>query len=620
MNKKQKKQLKQIIVGTILFILCLIVFSVTPLKNLPRYIQVIPYIVTYLVLGFDVLKKSIKNIGNGQVFDENFLMCIAGIGAFCLGEFHEGVAVMLFFKVGEFFEKYAVNKSRKSISNLMDIRPDVATVEIDGKLTQVDPESVAIGDTIIVSAGEKIPIDGTIIEGSSSVDTSAITGESVPRNIKVGDTAISGFINLSGTIKIKTERDFSNSTVSKILDLVENASSKKAEAEKFITKFARYYTPIVVILALAIAVLVPLIAHQSFNTWMYRGLTFLVISCPCALVISVPLGFFGGIGGASDNGILIKGSNCLETLAKVDTIAFDKTGTLTEGVFQVTDIQPNGDISKDTLLELTAYAESFSNHPVSTSLKKAFGKDILVERVSNATEIAGKGVSAIVDDSTIYVGNFQLMQSINVECSTPNAVGTIVHVATDNQYLGYIVVSDVVKPKTKDTMQRLKSLGIQKTLMLTGDLKPVAEEISKQVGVDEFHAELMPQDKAKIVENYKNQGKTILFAGDGINDAPVLALSDVSVAMGGLGSDSAIEISDIVIMNDDISKVADSINIARRTLNIVRQNIIFAISIKVIVLILGAVGIANMGLAIFADVGVSVLAILNAMRTLRFKS
>lgn len=619
MNKKQKKQLKQIIMGTVLFIVCLIVFNVTPLKNLSRYVQVIPYIVTYLVLGLDVLKKSIKNIGNGQLFDENFLMCIAGIGAFCLGEFHEGVAVMLFFKVGEFFEKYAVNKSRKSISNLMDIRPDVATIEVDGKLTQVDPQNVAIGDTIIVSAGEKIPIDGTVIEGDSSVDTSAITGESVPRNIKVGDTAISGFINLSGTIKIKTQKDFSNSTVSKILDLVENASSKKAEAEKFITKFARYYTPIVVILALIISVLVPLIVHQSFSTWVYRGLTFLVISCPCALVISVPLGFFGGIGGASDNGILIKGSNCLETLAKVDTIAFDKTGTLTEGVFKVTDIQPNGNISKDELLELTAYAESFSNHPVSTSLKDAFGKDILVERVSNATEIAGKGVSAMVDGFNVYVGNSQLMQSINIECDNPNAVGTIVHVATDNQYLGYIVVSDVVKPKAKDTMQRLKFLGVQKTIMLTGDLKSVAEEISKQVGVDEFHAELMPQDKAKIVESYKNKGKTILFAGDGINDAPVLALSDVSVAMGGLGSDSAIEISDIVIMNDDISKVADSINIARRTLNIVKQNIIFAISVKVIVLILGALGIAHMGLAIFADVGVSVLAILNAMRTLKFK-
>lgn len=620
MNRKQKKQLKQIIIGAILFVICLIVSNFTPFGSLPKYIQAIPYIITYLVLGYDVLIKSVRNIGNGQVFDENFLMCIAGIGAFCLGEFHEGVAVMLFFKVGEFFEKYAVNKSRKSISSLMDIKPEVATIELDGKLTQVDPETVPVGDIIIVSAGEKIAIDGTIIEGSSSVDTSAITGESVPRDVKVGDKAISGFINLNGTIKIKTEKAFSDSTVSRILDLVENASSKKAEAEKFITRFAKYYTPIVVCLALAIAIFMPLLTGQEFSKWIYRALTFLVISCPCALVISVPLGFFGGIGGASDNGILIKGSNCLENLAKVDTIAFDKTGTLTEGVFKVTEIQPIGDISKDKLLEITAYAESFSNHPVSNSLKDAYGKEISIERVSNAKEIAGKGVSVEVDGSTIYVGNALLMKSIDIECNTPKTVGTIVHVANNSEYLGYIVVSDVVKPKAKDTMQKLKSLGVEKTVMLTGDLKLVAEEISKEVGVDEFHAELMPQDKAKIVESYKNQGKTILFAGDGINDAPVLALSDVSVAMGGLGSDSAIEISDIVIMNDDISKVADSIKIAKRTLSIVKQNIVFAISVKIIVLILGAVGIAHMGLAIFADVGVSVIAILNAMRTLKFKS
>lgn len=620
MNKKQKKQLKQIIIGAILFVICLIVSKFTPFENLPKYIQVIPYVVTYLVLGLDVLKKSIKNIGNGQVFDENFLMCIAGVGAFCLGEFNEGVAVMLFFKVGEFFEKYAVNKSRKSISSLMDIKPDIATIEVDGKLTQVDPESVSIGDTIIVSAGEKIPIDGTIMEGSCSVDTSAITGESVPRDIKVGDKAISGFINLNGTIKIQTEKAFSDSTVSRILDLVENASSKKAEAEKFITKFAKYYTPIVVCLAVVIAILVPLITGQAFSKWVYRALTFLVISCPCALVISVPLGFFGGIGGASDNGILVKGSNCLENLSKVNTIAFDKTGTLTEGVFKVTEVHSVGSLSEDELLEVTAYAESFSNHPVSNSLKDAFGKEISIERVYNAKEIAGKGVSADVDGKTIYVGNTKLMQSIGIKCDTPNAVGTIVHVATKDNYLGYIVVSDVVKPKAKDTMQKLKSLGIEKTIMLTGDLEPVAKEISKQVGVDEFHAELMPQDKAQIVEDYKKKGKTILFAGDGINDAPVLALSDVSVAMGGLGSDSAIEISDIVIMNDDISKIADSIKIARRTLSIVKQNIVFAISVKVLVLILGAIGIAHMGLAIFADVGVSVIAILNAMRTLKFKS
>lgn len=619
MNKKQKKQLRQLIIGAVLFIVCLLLSHFTPLGNAPKYIQVIPYVITYLVLGFDVIKKSIRNIGHGQVFDENFLMVIAGIGAFILGECAEGVEVMLFFKVGEFFEKFAVNKSRTSISSLMDIRPDVATIEQDGKLVQVDPESVNIGDTIIVSAGEKIPIDGVIIDGSSSVDTSAITGESVPRKLSVGDSATSGFINLTGTIKIKTEKCFTDSTVSKILDLVENASSKKAEAEKFITKFARYYTPIVVGLAVAIAIFVPLILSQPFSKWVYRALTFLVISCPCALVISVPLGFFGGIGGASSQGILIKGSNCLEALAKVDTTAFDKTGTLTEGVFKVTEINPKGNISKDKLLELTAIGESFSNHPVSLSLKKAYDKDIDINRVTDAKEIAGKGVSAVVDGTLLYIGNTSLMNSINIKCDTPKTVGTIVHVATENEYLGYIIVSDVVKATSKSTIAKLKSLGIKKTVMLTGDMKNVAENIANQVGVDEFHAELMPQDKAKIVQDYKNQGATILFAGDGINDAPVLALSDVSVAMGGLGSDSAIEISDIVIMNDDISKVADSINIARKTIAIVKQNIVFAIFVKVTVLLLSATIGVPMGLAIFADVGVSVIAILNAMRTLSFK-
>lgn len=619
MNKKQKKQLRQLIIGVVLFIVCLLLSHFTPLGNAPKYIQVIPYVITYLVLGFDVIKKSIRNIGHGQVFDENFLMVIAGIGAFILGECAEGVEVMLFFKVGEFFEKFAVNKSRTSISSLMDIRPDVATIEQDGKLVQVDPESVNIGDTIIVSAGEKIPIDGVIIDGSSSVDTSAITGESVPRKLSVGDSATSGFINLTGTIKIKTEKCFTDSTVSKILDLVENASSKKAEAEKFITKFARYYTPIVVGLAVAIAIFVPLILSQPFSKWVYRALTFLVISCPCALVISVPLGFFGGIGGASSQGILIKGSNCLEALAKVDTTAFDKTGTLTEGVFKVTEINPKGNISKDKLLELTAIGESFSNHPVSLSLKKAYDKDIDINRVTDAKEIAGKGVSAVVDGTLLYIGNTSLMNSINIKCDTPKTVGTIVHVATENEYLGYIIVSDVVKATSKSTIAKLKSLGIKKTVMLTGDVKNVAENIANQVGVDEFHAELMPQDKAKIVQDYKNQGATILFAGDGINDAPVLALSDVSVAMGGLGSDSAIEISDIVIMNDDISKVADSINIARKTIAIVKQNIVFAIFVKVTVLLLSATIGVPMGLAIFADVGVSVIAILNAMRTLSFK-
>ncbi|MGN1411581.1 MAG: heavy metal translocating P-type ATPase [Oscillospiraceae bacterium] len=619
MNKKQKKQLKQLIIGTILFVICLILTHFTPLGTMPKYIQAIPFIITYLVLGFDVVKKSIKNIGHGQLFDENFLMVIAGIGAFIVGECSEGVAVMLFFKVGEFFEKYAVNKSRTSISSLMDIRPDVATIEKDGKLIQVDPETVAIGDTIIVSAGEKIAIDGVVIEGSSSVDTSTITGESVPRKLSIGDSATSGFINLTGTIKIKTEKKFTDSTVSKILDLVENASSKKAEAEKFITKFAKYYTPIVVGLAVVIAIFVPLITGQEFSKWIYRALTFLVISCPCALVISVPLGFFGGIGGASSQGILIKGSNCLETLAKVDTIAFDKTGTLTEGVFKVTEINPKGDISKDTLLELTAYGESFSNHPVSLSLKEAYGKDIDITRVKDTKEIAGKGVSSVVDGTLLYVGNSNLMDSINIKYDNPKTIGTIVHVATEKQYLGYIIVSDVVKSNSKDTIQGLKSLGIKKTIMLTGDINSVAENIANQIGVDEFHAELMPQDKAQIVQDYKNKGATILFTGDGINDAPVLALSDVSVAMGALGSDSAIEVSDIVIMNDDISKIGTSIKIAKRTLSIVKQNIVFAISVKIIVMILGAFGIAKMGLAIFADVGVSVIAILNAMRTLKFK-
>jgi Cd2+/Zn2+-exporting ATPase len=619
MTKKQKKQLKRLIIGAVLFVVCLILTNFTPLGSLPKYIQAIPYIITYLVLGLDVVKKSIRNIGHGQVFDEDFLMVVAGIGAFIVGECSEGVAVMLFFKVGEFFENYAVNKSRESISSLMDIRPDTATIEQDGKLVQVDPETVNVGDIIVVSAGEKIPIDGKVIEGKTSVDTSAITGESVPRTIIVGDDATSGFINLTGTIKIKTEKAFTDSTVSKILDLVENASSKKAESEKFITKFARYYTPIVVCLAVVIAVLVPLITGQAFSKWIYRALTFLVISCPCALVISVPLGFFGGIGGASSQGILVKGSNCLETLAKVDTIAFDKTGTLTQGVFEVTEVKPQGGLKADTLLELTAYGESFSNHPVSQSLKKAYGKDIDVNRVTNAKEIAGKGVSSMVDGKTIYIGNASLMESVGVTCDIVNTVGTVVHVASESQYLGYVVVSDVVKSNAKEAIAKLKTLGVKTTAMLTGDVKSVAENVAKQVGVDEFHAELMPQDKAQIVQNYKDKGDTILFAGDGINDAPVLALSDVSVAMGGLGSDSAIEISDIVIMNDDIFKIADSIEIARRTLTIVRQNIIFAIGVKVIVLALSAFIGVPMALAIFADVGVSVIAILNAMRTLRFK-
>ncbi len=615
-TKKQKKKLRQIAIGVALFIVSLLL----PLKNFDWYVQIIPYIITYIVLSYKVIKKSFKNILNGNVFDENFLMVIASIGAFFTGEYPEAVAVMLFFNVGEFFEDYAVNKSRKSITSLMDIRPDTATIEVDGQLKQVSPEELKIGDVITVSAGEKIAIDGEVIEGSSSVDTSAITGESVPRSLSVGDKATSGYINLTGTIKVKTEKLFTDSTVSKILDLVENASSKKAKAEKFITKFAKYYTPIVVILAVLLAILPPIVTHSAFSPWVYRAMTFLVISCPCALVISVPLGFFGGIGGASSSGILVKGSNSLETLSTIDTIAFDKTGTLTQGVFEVTEISPTNKVSKDRLLEVTALAEGYSNHPVSKSLKKAYAKSIDLNRVSEAKEIAGKGISAKVDGNTIYVGNLSLMNSIGIKCEPSNSIGTIVYVANDTEYLGYIVVSDIVKPSAKTTMERLKSLGIQKTIMLTGDLDAVANAVSKEIGVDEYHAELMPQDKASIVEGLKNEGRKTMFVGDGINDAPVLALSDVSVAMGGLGSDSAIEISDIVIMNDDISKIADAINISKRTLGIVKQNIVFAISVKVIVMILGALGIANIWLAVFADVGVSVIAILNSMRTLKFKN
>ena len=615
-TKKQKKKLRQIAIGVALFIVSLLL----PLKNFDWYVQIIPYIITYIVLSYKVIKKSFKNILNGNVFDENFLMVVASIGAFFTGEYPEAVAVMLFFNVGEFFEDYAVNKSRKSITSLMDIRPDTATIEVDGQLKQVSPEELKIGDVITVSAGEKIAIDGEVIEGSSSVDTSAITGESVPRSLSVGDKATSGYINLTGTIKVKTEKLFTDSTVSKILDLVENASSKKAKAEKFITKFAKYYTPTVVILAVLLAILPPIVTHSAFSPWVYRAMTFLVISCPCALVISVPLGFFGGIGGASSSGILVKGSNSLETLSTIDTIAFDKTGTLTQGVFEVTEISPTNKVSKDRLLEVTALAEGYSNHPVSKSLKKAYAKSIDLNRVSEAKEIAGKGISAKVDGNTIYVGNLSLMNSINIKCEPSNSIGTIVYVANDTEYLGYIVVSDIVKPSAKTTMERLKSLGIQKTIMLTGDLDAVANAVSKEIGVDEYHAELMPQDKASIVEGLKNEGRKTMFVGDGINDAPVLALSDVSVAMGGLGSDSAIEISDIVIMNDDISKIADAINISKRTLGIVKQNIVFAISVKVIVMILGALGIANIWLAVFADVGVSVIAILNSMRTLKFKN
>lgn len=612
MSKKQKKTLVRIILSAVL----LVAAALIPVDGI---VKLVLFLIPYAVIGWDVLWKAIRNIAHGQVFDENFLMAIATVGAFALGEYPEGVAVMLFYQVGELFQSYAVGRSRQSIAALMDIRPDYANIEQDGKLVQVDPEDVAVGDTIVIKAGEKIPLDGVVLEGSSAVDTAALTGESLPRDVDPGDDVVSGCINQSGLLKVRVTKVFGESTVAKILDLVENSSSKKARAENFITRFARYYTPVVVIGAVLLAVLPPLLFGGDWSDWLQRALIFLVISCPCALVISVPLSFFGGIGGASKQGILVKGSNYLEALAKTETVVFDKTGTLTKGTFRVTAVHPDR-ISEGELLELAALAESYSEHPISRSLREAYQKPVDASRVTDVEEISGHGVRAKVDGHDVYAGNGKWMDRIGASWRNCHRTGTVVHVAVDGEYAGHIVISDAVKPDAAAAIEALKREGVKKTVMLTGDVKAVGEAVAREIGIDEVHAELLPGDKVdqveRLLKNTSGKGK-LAFVGDGINDAPVLSRADIGIAMGGLGSDAAIEAADIVLMDDKPSKLAVAVRISRKTLRIVRQNIVFALGIKLLFLALGAFGMANMWEAVFADVGVSVLAILNASRALR---
>ena len=612
MSKKQKRMLARLVAAAVLFAAALPL----PLTGLARLAV---FLLPYAVVGWDVLWRAVRNIAHGQVFDENFLMALATIGALATGEYPEAVFVMLFYQVGELFQSYAVDQSRKSITALMDIRPDYANMEVDGQLQQVDPEDVAVGDTIVIKPGERIPLDGVVLEGSTTVDTAALTGESLPREAGPGDDVISGCVNLSGLLRVQVTRPFEESTVSKILDLAENASGRKAKAEHFITKFARYYTPIVVLAAVALAVLPPLFTSIQWVDSIQRALNFLVVSCPCALVISVPLSFFGGIGGASRDGILVKGGNYLEVLARTEIVVFDKTGTLTQGVFNVTAIHPD-DCSEGQLLELAALAESWSDHPISRSLKEAYGKELDPARVSEAEELSGLGVRAVVDGRTICAGNDKLMEDIGVSWHPCHRVGTTVHVAADGVYLGHIVISDQVKPDAKEAIAALKSQGVRKTVMLTGDAREVGEDVAGRLGLDEVHTQLLPAGKVEQVEALLKQVSpkgALAFVGDGINDAPVLSRADVGIAMGGLGSDAAIEAADIVLMDDKPSKIAHAISIARRTLAIVRQNIVFALAVKLLVLVLSAAGWASMWAAVFADVGVSVIAILNAMRCLR---
>ncbi len=614
MSKKQKKMLLRIIVGLVLFLAAVLL----PLKGIARLAA---FLIPYAVVGWDVLWRAVRNISHGQVFDENFLMSLATVGAFCTGEFPEGVAVMLFYQVGEWFQSYAVGRSRQSIASLMDIRPDYANMEREGQLVQVDPDEVAVGDVIVVKAGEKIPLDGIVLEGASSVDTAALTGESLPRNVLPGDDVISGCINQSGLLRVQVTKEFGESTVAKILDLVENSSSKKAKAENFITKFARYYTPAVVAAAVLLAVVPPLVLGGGFGEWIHRALIFLVISCPCALVISVPLSFFGGIGGASRQGILVKGSNYMEVLAKAKIVVFDKTGTLTRGVFNVTAVHPDL-CSEAELLEMAALAESYSDHPISRSLREAYGADVEKSRIGQVREFSGRGVKAQVDSKTVCVGNDKLMDEIGVAWHPCHHVGTTVHVAIDGVYAGHIVISDEVKPDAADAIAALKAAGVRKTVMLTGDAQAVGQAVAGQLGLDEVHAQLLPGDKVEQVERLieeKQDQEKLAFVGDGINDAPVLSRADIGIAMGAMGSDAAIEAADIVLMDDKPSKIAKAILISKRTLRIVRQNIVFALAVKALILLLGAFGFANMWEAVFADVGVAVIAILNAMRALNFK-
>ena len=588
-----------------------------------EWLQIALFIISYIIVGEDVVKRAVKNIFKGQVFDENFLMSIATIGAFFIGEYPEGVAVMLFYQVGELFQSYAVGKSRKSIASLMDIRPDYANVKKGDELVKVDPDEVQIGDIIVIKAGEKIPLDGKVIEGSSMIDTSALTGESVPREVEVGSDILSGCININGVITAEVTKEFGESTVSKILDLVENASSKKSNSEQFITKFARYYTPVVVIIAVFLAIIPPLVIDgATFSDWIYRALAFLVVSCPCALVISIPLSFFGGIGGASKKGVLVKGSNYLEALAETEIVVFDKTGTLTKGAFNVQEIHPEG-VSKEELLELTAHAESYSNHPISLSLKRAYSKEIDNGRISDVEEISGHGVIATVDGKKVMAGNIKLMKMMDIPYFKGELIGTIVHVAVNNKYIGYIVIADEVKEDSAQAIKELKEANIKQTVMLTGDNKSIGSKVAKELGLDKVYAELLPADKVEKLEelfSQKSKKGKLAFVGDGINDAPVLARADIGIAMGGLGSDAAIEAADVVIMTDEPSKIATTMKISKKTLKIAHQNIVFAIGIKIIVLILSAFGITTMWAAIFADVGVTIIAVLNAFRALNVKN
>lgn len=620
MNKKQKKMLIRIIIAAVL----IVVFSLLPAEG---YLRFVLFMIPYLVIGYDILKKAFKGILNKQVFDENFLMAVATVGAILLGDYSEGVAVMLFYQIGELFQSYAVGKSRRNISELMDIRPDYANIEKDGTLEQVDPDEVEIGTIIVVQPGEKVPIDGVITEGTSTLNTSALTGESLPRDAKAGDEVISGCINMTGLLKIRTTKEFGESTVSKILELVENSSSRKSKSENFISKFAKYYTPAVCYGALALAFIPPIVLlimgkPAMWGDWIYRALTFLVISCPCALVISIPLSFFAGIGGASNQGILVKGSNYLETLAQTKYVVFDKTGTMTQGVFEVSDIHHN-EMPDEKLLEYAALAECSSSHPISKSLQKAYGKPIDRNRVTDIEEISGNGVIAKVDGISVAAGNTKLMNRLGIAYQDCHHVGTVVHMAIDGKYAGHILISDIIKPHAKEAIAELKKAGISKTVMLTGDSKRVADQVAGELGIQEVYSELLPADKVSRVEellNQKSEKAKLAFVGDGINDAPVLSRADIGIAMGALGSDAAIEAADIVLMDDDPLKISKAIKIARKCIRIVYENIYFAIGIKILCLILGALGIANMWVAIFADVGVMILAVLNAIRTLFVKN
>lgn len=627
MTSKQKKMLYRIITAFVLFVVLMVLEHTGVLEQLPsQWLVFLIYLIPYLVIGYDIVYKAVRNISHGQVFDENFLMMVATFGAFGVKEYSEAVAVMLFYQVGELFQNYAVGKSRQSISDMMNICPEYANIEEDGVLTQVDPDDVEVGTIIVVKPGERIPLDGIVTEGTSMIDTAALTGESVPRRATVGDEIISGCVNGSSTIKVKVTKAFEDSTVARILELVENASSKKAKVENFITRFAKYYTPVVTIGAVILAILPPLILGGGWADWIQRACIFLVISCPCALVISVPLGFFGGIGASSKIGILVKGSNYLEAVAEMTTIVFDKTGTLTKSEFKVSEVQPSADknntIGKEELLEIAAYGEGYSNHPIANSIREAYGKTLSMERVTDTEEIAGHGIHTFIDGREVYLGNAKLMDAQNIAYTENKTAGTVVYVACNNVFAGSIVISDTVKEGSKDAIRDMKQVGVKKTVMLTGDRQAAADAVAAELGIDEVHAELLPADKVGQVEKLlgaQNEKERLAFVGDGINDAPVLTRADIGIAMGSMGSDAAIEAADIVLMDDDIRKIASLVKIARKTLGIVKQNIVFALAVKALVLLLGALGMANMWEAVFADVGVSVIAILNSMRTLNTK-